>query len=105
MKLTNVAVVGCGYWGVNYIRVFSELQKAKVALVADASSARLEVVRERFPLISTTLNWKEIAENRWVDAVVIATPAATHFQIAREFLRAGKHVLLEKPLTTTVEDG
>jgi predicted dehydrogenase len=105
MKLTNVAVVGCGYWGVNYIRVFSELQRAKVVLVADASSARLEVVRERFPLISTTLNWKEIVENRWVDAVVIATPAATHFQIAREFLRAGKHVLVEKPLTTTVEDG
>lgn len=105
MKLTNVAVIGCGYWGVNYIRVFSELQRAKVVLVADASSARLEVVRERFPLISTTLNWKEIVENRWVDAVVIATPAATHFQLAREFLRAGKHVLVEKPLTTTVEDG
>ena len=51
MKLTNVAVIGCGYWGINYIRVFSELQKAKVLVASDANNDRLSVVRERFPLI------------------------------------------------------
>ncbi len=105
MKLTNVAVIGCGYWGINYIRVFSELQRAKVVVASDASADRMGVVRERFPLISTTSNWQEILENRWVDAVVIATPAASHFEIAHKLLCAGKHLLVEKPLTTTVEHG
>ena len=102
--LHNLAVIGCGYWGINYVRVFSELPNCKVALACDASEARLRAVRERYQLISTSANWREALDNRWVDAVVIATPAASHFEIARECLLAGKHVLIEKPLTTKVED-
>jgi predicted dehydrogenase len=101
----NIAIVGCGYWGVNYVRVFSELPDAKVALVCDANEERLRAVRERFPLISTTPNWEEAVTSKWVDAVVIATPATSHFAIAERCLSLGKHVLVEKPVTTSVEEG
>ncbi len=102
--MVNVAVIGSGYWGVNYVRVFSELPGSKVVAVCDASEDRLRVVRERFPLVSTTLRLDDILENKWIDAVVIATPAATHFAIANRCLLAGKHILVEKPMTTTVEE-
>jgi predicted dehydrogenase len=100
----NIAVIGSGYWGVNYVRTFSELPGSKVVLVCDASEDRLRAVRERYPLIATTSSLEETLANRWIDAVVIATPAGTHFQVARECLLRGKHVLVEKPVTTTVED-
>ena len=61
-------------------------------------------MRERYQLIGTTTNWEEAFTNKWVDAVVIATPATTHFPIARQCLLMGKHVLVEKPLTTSIED-
>lgn len=103
--MINIAIIGCGYWGINYVRVFSELPDSKVVLVCDTSEERLRAVRERFPLVSTTSNWEEALANKWVDAVVVATPATTHFSIAQQCLLVGKHVLVEKPLTTTVEDG
>lgn len=103
--MINIAIIGCGYWGINHVRVFSELPDAKVILACDAKEERLRVVRERYPLIGTTTDPKEILTNKWVDAVVIATPAAGHFSIAQQCLLAGKHVLLEKPLTTNVSDG
>ncbi len=102
--MVNVAVIGSGYWGVNYVRVFSELPGSKVVAVCDASEDRLRSVRERFPLVSTTLRLDDLLENKWLDAVVVATPAATHFAIANRCLSAGKHVLVEKPMTTSVEE-
>lgn len=102
--MVNVAVIGSGYWGVNYVRVFSELPGSKVVAVCDASEDRLRAVRERFPLVNTTLRLDDVLENKWLDAVVVATPAATHFAIANRCLSAGKHVLVEKPMTTTVEE-
>jgi predicted dehydrogenase len=103
--MVNVAIVGCGYWGINYVRTFGELPTAKVVFACDANPDRLRAVRERFPLISTISDWREAVSNKWVDAAVIATPAAGHLEIAKAFLEAGKHVLVEKPITTTVEDG
>lgn len=100
----NIAVIGCGYWGVNYVRVFSELPGSKLVLVCDPNEDRLRSVREKYPLIATTTSLEETLANRWIDAVVIATPAKSHFQVARECLLKGKHVLIEKPVTTTVED-
>jgi predicted dehydrogenase len=103
-RALNIAIVGCGYWGVNYLRVFNELPETKVSLVCDTSEERLRTIRERYPLISTTGEVKEVLGSRWVDAVVVATPAATHFDLSSKCLAAGKHVLVEKPLTTTVAD-
>ncbi len=102
--MVNVAVIGSGYWGVNYVRVFSELPGSKVVSVCDSNEDRLRAIRERYPLIGTTSRLDEVLENKWLDAVVVATPAASHFAIAERCLAAGKHVLVEKPMTTTVED-
>lgn len=99
-----MAIVGCGYWGVNYLRVFNELPDTKVCLACDVSEDRLRTVRERFPLISTTKQLAEVLSSRWVDAVVVATPAESHHAIAAQCLAAGKHVLVEKPITTSVAD-
>jgi predicted dehydrogenase len=103
-RALNIAIVGCGYWGVNYLRVLNELPESKVSMACDTSEDRLRMVRERFPLINTTSNLSEVLQSRWVDAVVVATHAASHHEIAGKCLAAGKHVLVEKPITTTVED-
>ncbi len=100
----NIAVIGCGYWGINYVRVFSELPSCKLVLVCDPSDARLRTVRERYPLTATTTSLDETLDNRWIDAVVIATPAKTHFEVASQCLSKGKHVLIEKPFTTNSAD-
>ena len=100
--MLNIGVVGCGYWGVNYIRVFSELADAKLVIACDSSESRLRIIRDRYPLVTTTADWREVLENRWVDALVLATPASAHFEAAKAALLAGKHVLAEKPLTTQV---
>jgi predicted dehydrogenase len=103
-RALNIAIVGCGYWGVNYLRVFSELPDCKVSLVCDTSEDRLRTIRERFPLVSTTNQLSEVFSSRWVDAVVIATPAATHFELSSQCLAAGKHILVEKPITTSIPE-
>lgn len=102
--MVKIAIIGCGYWGVNYVRVFAEIPNSKVALVCDASEERLQAVRERYPQISATTSWKEALSNASVDAVVIATPASTHFEMAQQALLSGKHALVEKPLATSVSD-
>jgi predicted dehydrogenase len=103
--MISVAVIGCGYWGINYIRLFTELPMCRVVLAADGSEDRRRIVRERFPLITTTSNWEEAVTNRWVDGVIIATPANAHFAITKKALLEGKHVLVEKPITTSTEEG
>lgn len=100
--MINVAIVGCGYWGVNYVRVFSELPASRVMVVCDVSEDRLRLLRGRSQLVSTTTNLEEILANKWIDAVVVATPTSSHFSIAQQCLLAGKHVLIEKPLTARV---
>src|SRR5204863_8234448 len=87
----------------NYVRVFSEIHDAKIVLVCDANEERLRAVRERYPLVATSPNWEEAITSRWVDAVVIATPANSHFEIAERCLQSGKHVLVEKPIATRVD--
>lgn len=103
--MVNVGVIGCGYWGINYVRVFGELADSKVCLACDASVDRVQSVQDRFQLVGTTTDWRDVLSDKRVDAVVVATPATSHFEITHECLLAGKHVLVEKPMTTTVVDG
>jgi predicted dehydrogenase len=99
----KVGVIGCGYWGPQLIRNFSEMPEAALAGVADSSPDRLQYVRQRYPGVPVYQDYRELLETD-VDAVVIATPIETHFALAREALRAGKHVLVEKPLALSVAD-
>lgn len=95
------AVIGWGYWGPKIARNLDSLPRVKVTLVADRDERRLATVANYLPLAETTTTLSAI----WaadIDGVVIATPVKTHFQLAKEALLHGKHVLVEKPLTSDV---
>jgi predicted dehydrogenase len=93
----GVAVIGCGYWGARYLRLFGELPENPLLWACD-----LVLARAQAPRASTDL--AEVLDDPAVDAVVIATPASLHFAHAAAALRAGKHVLVEKPMTTSTVD-
>ncbi len=102
--MVNVGIVGYGYWGPNLVRNFSETSNARVVSVCDLSPERLAQVNQRYPKIQTTRSSKELIENPQIDAIVIATPVATHFDLAFKALQAGKHVLVEKPIAGTLHE-
>jgi predicted dehydrogenase len=103
-KLLRIAVIGAGHWGPNLIRNFHNHQTSKVAWVVDRDPARLELTRGRFPDVRTAAGPATALDDPTVDAVVVATPTVTHHQLAAAALRAGKHVLVEKPIAATVAD-
>ncbi len=99
--MIRIGVIGYGYWGPNMVRNFSEAPGSQVVMVSDLRPQRLSLVQSRYPAISVTTNASELIKASNVDAVVIASPVISHFQLAMEALQAGKHVLVEKPLTST----
>jgi predicted dehydrogenase len=99
--MINIAIIGYGYWGPNLVRNFSELPNAKVVAVADLDKSRLELVARRYPNVRTTTDIQEILGDTSIDAVAVATPVNTHFQLGMAVLKAGKHLWLEKPMTET----
>jgi predicted dehydrogenase len=101
----QVGVIGAGQWGPNLIRHFDNRHSSCVATVVDMDPTRLEQVSRRFPEIRTTSDPGEVFSDSAIDAVVIATPTSTHFPLVRSALSAGKHVLVEKPLAASVEEG
>jgi len=101
--MLNIGVIGYGYWGPNMVRNFSEASGSSVVMVCDSRSERLSQARSRYAAMETTADANELIRNPSVDAVVIATPVATHFDLALNALKAGKHVLVEKPLTATAQ--
>ena len=103
-KPMGIAIIGCGYWGMNYVRIFSELVESRVVAVCDQSAERLNEVSRRFPGVYVTTRVDDAASQRGVDAVVVCTEATTHFNVTRRLLLAGRHVLVEKPLTTTTAE-
>lgn len=101
--MIKVAVVGAGHWGPNLIGNFHNHGNSEVAWVIDRNESRLGAVRTRFPDIKVTSDLAPVLEDQNVDAIVVATPTTTHYEITTAALRAGKHVLVEKPLADTVE--
>lgn len=99
--MIGIGVIGYGYWGPNLVRNFAETDGAAVRVVADTRPAQLEKVRRRYPAVDVTEDPLDLINRNDVDAVVIATPVSTHFELAQQVLRAGKHVLVEKPMTCT----
>jgi predicted dehydrogenase len=97
---TRVAVLGCGYWGMNYIRILQELSEADAAIVCDERTSRLDEVARRYPNLPLTDNIEEALATEGVQAAIVCTQATTHREIAGAALDAGKHVLIEKPLAT-----
>ncbi|MGZ8905426.1 MAG: Gfo/Idh/MocA family protein [Methylobacter sp.] len=101
--MINIGVIGYGYWGPNLVRNFAETPGLAVASVADLDPERLEIVQKRYPGIKTTTRFEDLLENKDVDAVAIATPVNSHFELGMAALKAGKHLWLEKPMTETSE--
>ena len=100
----RVGVIGYGYWGPNVVRNFAEVAGAQVWAVSDTSQERLALARVRYPAITTTTDCHTLIADPAIDAVVIMTPVSTHFELAREALRAGKHVLVAKPLASSAKE-
>lgn len=98
VKTTNIAVVGAGYWGPNLLRNFHQLQEAHVSWVCDSDEARLQRIRQLYPTVRTTLSFDEVLADTDTTAVAIATPAETHYPLAKRALQSGKNVFVEKPL-------
>jgi predicted dehydrogenase len=101
--MIGVGIIGYGYWGPNLVRNFFEAPDCEVIAVSDLRPERLAHVRKRYPSVDTTVDYGEILRDPRVDAVAVATPVSTHFDIGMQALRAGKHVLMEKPMTLDVE--
>src|SRR5207342_2056271 len=94
----RLALIGFGYWGPNYARVFSELADAELVVICDRSPERLGLVRHRYRSIATCESIADVWARDDVDAVVIATPGSTHASLVRDALDRGRHVLVEKPM-------
>jgi predicted dehydrogenase len=99
----RIGVVGYGYWGPNVVRNFAETPGCQLVAVSDMRPERLAQVRSRYPAVRTFADPNEMVADRRIDAVVIVTPVSTHYELAMQALRAGKHVLCEKPLAATAE--
>ncbi len=97
-KRYKIGVVGCGYWGPNMVRNLSQNMNVSEVACCDLNEERLKQMKQLFHKTTTTANYKDLL-NSDIDAVVIATPVATHYKLAKEFLEKGKHVLVEKPIT------
>lgn len=102
--MPGIGVIGYGYWGPNLVRNINEVEGARMVAVCDASAARLDAASARYPFIQTTRDANELIRRADIDAVAIATPVTSHFELAMAALDAGKHVFVEKPMTSTVEE-
>jgi predicted dehydrogenase len=98
MEPKRVGVIGSGYWGPNLIRNFVEIPTSDVIIVADLKEERLSTINAKYPKIKITKDYKDLFDQD-LDAVVIATPPATHYSLAKESLEHGLSVLVEKPMT------
>jgi predicted dehydrogenase len=97
----NIAVVGLGYWGPNLARSVASLPNARLHTLCDGRPDRLTRLAQQYPGVKTQTDYTALLDDRDVDAVIVATPVNTHFELAGAALRAGKHVMVEKPLAQT----
>ena len=103
-SVINVGVVGCGYWGPNWVRNLSGLPGCRLKAVCDADPARLGHMRSLYPSVETHLDFEEFLADSSLDAIVIATGARQHHKMGKASLLSGRHTCIEKPMATTSAD-
>lgn len=103
MEMPNIAVIGAGYWGINLVRNFDQLGALRV--VCESSPERQAEIRQKHPNAKIITDAADVWRDVSIPAVVIATPAATHYAIVKEALQAGKDVFVEKPLALRRQEG
>lgn len=99
----GIGVVGYGYWGPNLVRNFVSNPNAHLVGIADRDPAKLLASRHLYPGVAVTDRYEDLLENPAIEAIAIATPVRTHYELGLAALRAGKHVLVEKPLAPTAD--
>ncbi len=102
--MIRIGLVGCGHWGPNYLRNFSGIDDVHMAAVCDQRKGALERIYKQYRDVETCSDFQDLIRRKDIDGVVIATPAQSHYDLARRTLEAGKHVLVEKPLALSVKE-
>jgi predicted dehydrogenase len=102
--MIQVGQLGCGYWGPNLLRAFASAPDCRVRWLADMRAERRQFVAESFPDTQTVDDWRRVVDDPAVDAVIVATPPVSHFELARAALHADKHVFVEKPLALSTPE-
>lgn len=102
--ITTLGLIGYGYWGPNLLRNYMEMPGAQLKWVCDLCPEQLEKAERRYPTIKTTTSVGDVLSDPDVDAVLVATPISTHFELTKAALNAGKHVFVEKPLTASAKE-
>ena len=103
-ELLKVGIIGCGYWGPNLIRNFSQLGSTSLAYVCDIDEKKLNSIKQKYPEVKTSTDYHILLNDPELDIIVIALPTFKHFSIAKESLLAKKHVLIEKPFTSNSDE-
>jgi len=104
MNPTKLAVVGVGNWGKNLVRNFCEALGEQNVTICDSDQERLRVMKRKYPGVKTEGDFESLVSNEKIQAVAVATPAVTHFQLAERALQEDKHVLVEKPLAMEIDE-
>jgi predicted dehydrogenase len=102
--MIKVGIIGYGYWGPNLVRNFFIQKHCTVKAVADSRPIRLEYLKQLYPSINAVHDAYEIINDPEIDAIIIATPVFSHFELAQKALQKGKHILLEKPMASSVAE-
>jgi predicted dehydrogenase len=103
--MLRIGVIGYGYWGPNIVRNFNTANGSQVVMVCDMNQQSLKKVKKAYPDMRVTPDCIELIKDPKVDAVAIATPVFTHYELAKKALEEGKSVFIEKPFTYTVAEG
>ncbi|MEN3013902.1 MAG: Gfo/Idh/MocA family oxidoreductase [Endomicrobiia bacterium] len=98
----NVGVIGCGNLGQHHVRIYSSIPAVNLVAVVDIDKEKLKKIKHAYPYLEVTTDYQEILDK--VDAISVVTPTHLHYQISKEFLLHGKHVLVEKPITTNLQE-
>jgi predicted dehydrogenase len=101
----RIGVIGYGYWGPNVARNLHSLENCKVVAISDKNPATLRRARQAFPGVELTADCSELLTSTQIDAIAVVTPVWTHFELAKAALQNGKHVFVEKPFTSTAQQG
>ena len=103
--MLRIGVIGYGYWGPNLVRNFMDAPGSTVVAACDLRPERLVQLQARYPCVKTVNNHRELLDDPEIDAIAVATPVSSHFDLAMAALAANKHVLVEKPLAANSEQG
>ncbi len=104
MKKINIGIIGCGHWGPNFVRNFKQIKGVSVKYVCDLNAERLSHIKKLYPDIVAIKDYLHILRDEDIVAVVIATPASSHFGLAKEALLHKKNLLIEKPIAMDIDE-